>query len=74
LAVGGPLGTRELIEQALKLDPTDRLKLVDQVLHSLDEPHPKVEQIWIKEAEKRLTEYRSGKVRGIPVDDVTGPL
>lgn len=68
------MGTRELIERALKLDPTDRLKLVDQVLHSLDEPDPKVEQIWIEEAERRLTEYRAGKVRGITVEDVTGPL
>jgi putative addiction module component (TIGR02574 family) len=68
------VGTRELIEQALKLHPTDRLKLVDQVLHSLDAPDPKVEQIWIEEAERRLTEYRAGKVHGIPAEDVVGPL
>jgi putative addiction module component (TIGR02574 family) len=68
------VGTRELIEQALKLDPTERLRLVDQVLHSLDEPDPTVEQIWIEEAEKRLAEYRAGKVRGIPAEDVVGPL
>lgn len=73
-AVGGIVGTRELIEQALKLDPTDRLRLVDQVLHSLDEPDPKVEQIWIEEAERRLSEYRAGKVRGVPAEDVVGPL
>ena len=73
-AVGGLVGTRELIEQALKLDPTDRLRLVDQVLHSLDEPDPKVEQIWIEEAERRLSEYRAGKVRGVPAEDVVGPL
>jgi len=30
------MGTRELLEQALKLDPTERLDLVDRVLHSLD--------------------------------------
>lgn len=68
------MGNRELIEQALKLGPTERLELVDQVLHSLDEPDPKVEQIWIEEAEKRLAEYRSGKVRGIPAEDIVGPL
>ena len=68
------MGTREIIELALKLDPTDRLELVDQVLHSLDEPDPKVEQFWIEEAERRLAEYRAGKVRGIPAEDVVGPL
>lgn len=68
------MGTRELVEQALKLDPADRLRLVEQVLHSLDEPDPKVEQIWIEEAERRLKEYRAGNVRGIPAEEVVGPL
>lgn len=68
------MGTRKLVEQALKLDPADRLRLVDQVLHSLDEPDPKVEQIWIEEAERRLKEYRAGRVRGIPAEEVVGPL
>jgi len=66
--------TRELMEQALNLNPTERLALVDQVLHSLDEPDPTIERIWIKEAEPRLVEYRAGKVQGIPAEDVLGPL
>ncbi len=68
------MGTRELLEQALKLDPTERLELVDRVLHSLDRPDPTVDRIWIEEAERRLAAYRDGKVRGIPAEDVVGPL
>lgn len=68
------MGTRELLEQALKLDPTERLDLVDRVLHSLDRPDPVIDQIWIEEAERRLTAYRSGKVCGIAAEDVVGPL
>lgn len=68
------MGTRELLEQALRLDPTERLELVDQVLHSLDRPDPTVDRIWIEEAERRLTAYRAGRVRGIPAEDVVGPL
>ena len=68
------MGTRELIEEALKLDPAERLALVDQVLHSLDQPDPAIDRIWIEEAERRLAEYRSGKARGVPAEDVVGPL
>lgn len=68
------MGTRELIEQALKLDPSERLELIDRVLHSLDQPDPAIDRMWIEEAERRLTEYRAGKVRGIPAEDIVGPL
>jgi putative addiction module component (TIGR02574 family) len=68
------VGSRELIEAALKLDPTERLALVDQVLHSLDQPDPTIDRIWIEEAERRLAEYRAGRARGVPAEDVLGPL
>ncbi len=68
------MGKRELLEQALKLDPAERLELVDRVLHSLDRPDPVIDRIWIEEAERRLAAYRAGKVRGIPAEDVVGPL
>jgi putative addiction module component (TIGR02574 family) len=68
------MGTRELLEQALKLDPTERLELVDEVLHSLDRPDPIIDRLWIEEAERRLAAYRDGKVQGIPAEDIVGPF
>lgn len=68
------MGTRELVEQALRLDPTERLELVDEVLHSLDRPDPTIDRVWLEEAERRLAAYRAGKVRGIPAEDIVGPL
>lgn len=67
------MGTRELIEQALKLEPAERLALVDEVLHSLDHPDPATDRLWMEEAERRLAAYRAGKVQGIPAEDVIGP-
>jgi putative addiction module component (TIGR02574 family) len=68
------MGKRELLEQALKLDPAERLELVDGVLHSLDRPDPVIDRIWLEEAERRLAAYRAGKMRGMPAEDVVGPL
>ncbi len=61
-----------MVALALKLDPADRFDLVDQVLHSLDRPDPEIDRIWLEEAERRLSAYRAGKVRGIPAEEVLG--
>jgi len=38
---------------------------------SLDEPTlSEVEQLWLDEAERRLDDYRAGKVHGISGDEV----
>lgn len=66
------MSTRELIAQALKLDPAERFDLVDQVLRSLDKPDPEIDRVWIEEAERRLAAYRAGKVKGIPAEEILG--
>jgi len=66
------VGTRELLEQARKLDPAERLELVDGLLQSLDRPDPAVDAVWLEEAERRLAAYRAGKVRGVPAEDIFG--
>jgi putative addiction module component (TIGR02574 family) len=66
------MGTHELLELACKLDPADRLALVDGVLRSLDRPDPVIDGIWIEEAQRRLAAYRAGKALGIPAEEVPG--
>ena len=66
--------TREMLKQALALDPEQRFELVEEILHSLDRPDPAIDAVWIEEAERRLAAHRAGKVPGIPADDVFGPL
>ena len=52
------------IEQsALSLPIQDRAHLVHLLLDSLDEPNDaNIQQIWLKEAQKRANEIDSGKV------------
>ena len=68
------MGTKTLIDSAMKLGPAERLELIDQLLHSLDHSDPELERIWIEEAERRLVAYRTGRVQGIPASDVVGEL
>lgn len=66
------MGKQEIVELALKLEPAERFELIDQILHSLDKPDPEMDRIWLEEAERRLAEYRAGKVRGIQAEEIFG--
>lgn len=68
------MSTQDMLKQALQLDPQQRFELAEGILHSLDQPDPIMDAIWIEEAERRLAAYRVGKVRGIPAEDVFGAL
>ena len=57
--------------EARRLSPPACLELVDAILDSLDEPTDrKIDSLWSKEAEERLTAYRQGYLISIPMDEV----
>jgi putative addiction module component (TIGR02574 family) len=63
------MGTRfdEISAQALKLPLRERVKLAQRLVSSLDDKvENDVEKLWVAEAERRLKELHSGKVKGIP--------
>ncbi|MGH8279710.1 MAG: addiction module protein [Gammaproteobacteria bacterium] len=64
----------DLARRALQLEPDKRYELAEEILRSLDQPDPKVDAVWLEEAERRLAVYRAGKVRGVPAEDVVGKL
>lgn len=64
------MSNKEIIENALKLSPPEKLFIVESILKSLDEPDKEIESIWLEEAEKRLKAYREGKLQGIPMEDI----
>ena len=66
-----PMATKKIESEALNLDIQARAKLAGKLLMSLDEPSAsEVEQLWLDEAERRLDEYRAGKVQGVPANEV----
>ncbi len=66
------MDTKLSIDTALKLPPDGRFALIDEPLHRLDRPDPRLDRVWIEEAERRLAAYRSGRVRGVPAANVLG--
>ena len=56
--------TRQLESQILSLPPRQRARLAARIISSLDDQTDSdVERLWAEEAEARLEEIRSGKVR-----------
>lgn len=64
--------SKTVLEKALRLKPQERFIVIDGLLLSLDEPDKKIDEIWAIEAEKRLAAYRSGKLKGVPFEEVFG--
>jgi len=62
---------RELESKALKLPRRERVRLAQRLISSLDPGSDAgAERLWLAEAERRLSELKSGKVAAIPADKV----
>jgi putative addiction module component (TIGR02574 family) len=62
---------REVESKALRLSRKERARLAQRLISSLDqEVDADVEKLWLREAERRLGELKSGKVAGIPAEKV----
>jgi putative addiction module component (TIGR02574 family) len=44
--------------------------LIEKLLNSLHPSQKEIDKLWVKEAERRVTEIKIGKVKTIPGDEV----
>ena len=58
--------TKNLLAEAASLPIEERATLVDLLLKSLNAPEADIDMQWIKVAQKRLLELRTGAVKAIP--------
>ncbi|MBB5346997.1 addiction module protein [Desulfoprunum benzoelyticum] len=65
---------KDILKEALNLDPAEKFIVVEGLLKSLDEPDSELDKIWADEAERRLEAYRDGKLKGIPMEEIFNPL
>jgi putative addiction module component (TIGR02574 family) len=65
----------ELYEKASELGVEDRAELAGLLLESIDgEPDRGVEEAWAAEIERRMADYRAGRVKTIPWSEVRARL
>lgn len=62
--------TKQLIDEISDLPVDQRAEIADKILQTLNAPDPNVEKAWIQEVEVRMEEYRQGKVKLIPAEEV----
>lgn len=63
--------TRESIEAAaLQLSESERARLAELLIASLDTAEDEIEAAWADEAELRYEQIRSGQVRSVPAEEV----
>lgn len=60
----------KLAQQAIELRPTERIKLVEAILYSLDKPNPEIEKSWVAESEARYEAYKRGELDAIDWDEI----
>jgi putative addiction module component (TIGR02574 family) len=61
----------QVTKEAMKLNIEERAELAQRLLDSLDDAHAsEIEKLWLEEAERRLREFREGKTKGIPAEEV----
>ena len=62
---------RDLESKVLGLPAKDRARLAERLLASLEGvAEPEAEALWVEEAERRLEELDSGRVAGVPAEEV----
>ena len=61
----------ELVQRGRELPVEDRVRLVDQLLESLNEPaSAELDAAWEMEIERRLSEYDSGAIQAVDAEEV----
>jgi hypothetical protein len=63
---------KEIKQQIDELTDSEKLVVLNYILHELDKPDPEIDKAWLKEATRRQKEMRSGKVKALTMDEVFG--
>ncbi|OQY42176.1 MAG: hypothetical protein B6240_14300 [Desulfobacteraceae bacterium 4572_87] len=60
----------QLAKKAFGLEPTERIRLVEAILFSLNKPDANIEQSWIAESESRYEAYKRGEMEAVDWNEI----
>jgi putative addiction module component (TIGR02574 family) len=61
---------KSIVGDALSLPASQRVKLVELLLASLDKPDDSLDRLWAEEVENRIDAYESGKLETVSLQRV----
>ena len=64
------IDTNELMSMAESLPIDIKTQLIDKLLNSLHPSQKEIDELWAKEAERRVAEIQEGKVESVPGEKV----
>jgi putative addiction module component (TIGR02574 family) len=64
------ISAEKIIDEAISLPVEIRAKIIEKLLHSLNPIRAELDELWAEEAEKRVSDLKSGRVKTIPGKDV----
>jgi len=60
----------EITKEALLLKPQERYMIIENLVKSLNQPNPEIEQLWIDESTKRVKSIKDGSLKTVSYEDV----
>jgi putative addiction module component (TIGR02574 family) len=60
----------QLAKKANKLQPVERILLVEAILKSLDNINPEIEQNWVNESDARYEAYTRGEMKAVDWEEI----
>ena len=69
-----PLTLEQILEETRHWPPEKLGELVGRLTEDLHTSDPEIEAAWKTEVDRRIEEIQSGKVRGIPGEEVSGQI
>jgi len=64
------MNTKQIINEAVSLPVEERARVVETLLESFNPPDSQIDKLWAKEANRRLADLQSGRVKPIPAEEV----
>ena len=59
-----------IFKEVLLLRPSEKARLIDKLISSLDKPDKEIDELWAKEAEDRIDAYDQGKLKAVSLEEV----
>jgi putative addiction module component (TIGR02574 family) len=62
--------TDSIFKEASTLSPSEKARLIDRLISTLDKSDKELDELWAREAEDRIDAYDKGKIKAISLEKV----